>query len=309
MKIGVLEPENFSALAAKELLAIGSVHFFEGGNTKTFISDKEILFVRLNYFLNAAFLNEAKHLKYICSPTTGINHLDMEYLQERNVKVLLLKGESEFLKTIRATPEHTFGLALALLRNYKSAFLSTSNPQWDRDKYKGVELYENKCGIIGMGRVGEILSNYLNAFGAKVFYYDIDEKVENAQAEKIQSLNDLIDECEILFLCANYNAESPIVLGKEELLRMKHKFFINTARGELLDEEALLQLIEQDHFKGIAIDVIQDESKELNRLQELLNLVKGRNLIITPHIAGATYTSMHRTEEFLVAKLKNAING
>ena len=266
MKIGILEPENFSELAIMELSMLGTVDLFDGGDVNSFLEDKEVLFVRLNYFLDQQFLNSAKQLKYICSPTTGVNHLDMNYLEERKVNVLLLKGETDFLKTIRATPEHTFGLAISLLRNYKNAFLSIANSAWDRDKHKGFELYESKCGIIGMGRVGEILATYLKAFGSQVFHYDINEIAKSEYSEKLQSSIELINECKIIFLCASYLEESPIVLGTEELNRMKDKFFINTARGELLDEEVLLDLIRNNHFKGIAIDVIQDESKESNRL-------------------------------------------
>ena len=309
MKIGVLEPENFSSVAITELSELGTVHLFEGGDFNSFIGDKEVLFVRLNYFLDQEFLESASALKYICSPTTGVNHLDMHYLIERNVEVLLLKGETTFLKTIRATPEHTFGLALALLRNYNRAFLSNSNPEWDRDKFKGYELFQSKCGIVGMGRVGTILASYLNAFGAEVYYYDVDENIENEKAKQLTSIEALSEKCEIIFLCASFHNESPIVLSKNELLKMKDTFFINTARGELIEEETLLDLIAKNHFKGIAIDVIQNESKEKNNLSKFLDLVSGRNFILSPHIAGATYTSMHRTEEFLVAKLKRTING
>ena len=83
---------------------------------------------------------------------------------------------------------------------------------------------------------------------------------------------------------------------------MKNKFFINTARGELINEQYLITKIEEDHFKGVALDVISNETTE-NRLSEMITLAENRNFIITPHIGGATYDSINSTEIFIVEKL------
>ncbi|MBT5492485.1 hypothetical protein HOK00_09785 [bacterium] len=307
VQIGILETKDFSKKALDKLSSIGNVELFKNKDLNSFLEDKEIVFIRLEYFIDKVFLYKAKKLKYICTPTTGLNHIDLEECKERDIKIISLKGEYDFLSTIRATPEHTFGLVLSLLRNYKTAFLSHNNSEWNREKYKGFELYENSVGIIGFGRVGKILAKYFEAFNTKVYFYDIDDSMQEINnAIKITSINELIEKSNIIILSASYSEDNHQFFDKKYIDLLENKYFINTARGELVDEDYLIQKIEKDFFKGLAIDVIQNEQSE-NNLDKLLKLAENRNCIITPHIAGATYGSMYRTEEFIVKKLKEDV--
>lgn len=304
MQIGILEPKDFSKVALEKLSEIGDVALFDGNNLNKFISNKDIIFTRLKYFLDTNFLDSALNLKYICSPTTGLNHLDLDTCNQKKIKVISLKGEFEFLSTIRATPEHTFGLVLSLLRNYKDVFLSKNSIKWDREKYKGFELSSNSVGIIGFGRVGRQLSKYFEAFDTKVYFYDIDQSIKEANNSiKLNSIKDLIEKSNIVILSASYCSNNFEFFDKKYIDLLEDKYFINTARGELVEESYLLQKIDQSYFKGVALDVMQNE-QSLNNLDELMNLTNKRNFILTPHIAGATYSSMYRTEEFIVDKLR-----
>jgi len=308
MKIGILESKDFSSDVILFLKNIGEVSFYkiEEESFESFVSDKEILFVRLNYYIDKEFLINAKKLKYICTPTTGLNHIDLKECKVRNVEIISLKNEESFLQTIRATPEHTFGLILSLLRNYKKSFISNIN-EWNRDLYKGFELYGKHVGIIGYGRVGQILSKYLLAFGCSVSYFDIKDvnSIENIEIE--MNIEILINRSDIVCMCASYSKEYENFFDKKYIDLLKNKYFINTARGELLDEDYLIKKIEEDFFKGIAIDVISNESKNKNNIEEILNLTNNHNIIITSHIAGATYESMWKTEQFIAEKLKDRL--
>lgn len=306
MQVGILESNNFSTDVIKKLSDLGEVKFFDDEEIDSFVGDKDILFIRLKYFIGKEILNHATKLKYICTPTTGLNHIDLKECENRNIKVISLKGESDFLSTIRATPEYTFGLTLALLRNYKRAFLNQKNSEWNRELYKGSELYGKNIGIIGLGRVGKILAKYFSAFDASVYFYDIDVTVQNDIAKREQNLEELILKSDIVILCASYSIENEKFLDKKYIDLLENKFFINTARGELIDEEYLLNAIKKGIFKGIALDVIADETSE-NNLNEFLALTKENNLIVTPHIAGATYESMWKTEDFIYQKLYEEI--
>ena len=309
MRVGILEPKDFSKKAIKELNELGIVELFDGKDLDGFIADKEIIFIRLGNFIGNDFLEKAKNLKYICTPTTGLNHIDLEACKKRDIKIVSLKDEYEFLSTIRATPEHTFGLVLSLLRNYKEAFLSENNNKWDREKYKGFELYENSVGIIGFGRVGKILAKYFESFGTNVCFYDIDDSIcEFHSAIKVSSIEEVINQSNIVILSASYTESNHQFFGRKYIDLLKNKYFINTARGELVDEEYLITKIEQNFFKGIAVDVIQNEQSN-NSLEKILELTNTNNLIVTPHIAGATYSSMYRTEEFIVSKLSHKTIG
>ena len=117
----------------------------------------------------------------------------------------------------------------------------------------------------------------------------------------------MIQKVNIVILCASYSKPNYKFFNKDSIDLLKDKYFINTARGELVDEEYLIDKIKDNYLKGVALDVIHNEQLENNKLEELLELTTDRNLIITPHISGATYTSMHRTEEFIVEKFINIL--
>lgn len=304
-KIGILEPDNFSPKAISKIEEIGEVITYQGEGSKedikAFITDKNALFVRLKYQIDQELIDGATGLKYICSPTTGLNHIS---ISNPDIKIISLKGEYGFLETIRATPEHVFGLTLALLRNYASAFIKSKNQEWNRDVYRGYELYGAKIGIIGLGRIGRLLVRYFTAFDAKVGYYDIQTKYNAPEGIACYcSIEDLINNSEIVILEANYTPENEKMITADLLCMMKGKYFINAARGELVDEQALLDGIKANIFKGVAVDTFANESKEWNLESEFIKLTDGRNLILTPHIGGATFTSMMRTEDFVAEKM------
>ena len=307
MQIGILESNNFSLKALDILEEFGSISFLEKNDLLSFISDKDILFTRLSIFVGKQFLHGAKKLKFLCSPTTGLNHIDVDECQNRKIEIISLRGETEFLSGIRATPEHTFGLVLSLLRNYKFAFLSEQNSLWNREIHKGFELNENKVGFVGMGRIGKILAHYFRNFGANIYYYDIDSNIVDKNANKCSTLEEVLVRSNIIILSASYTESNYQFFNKKYIDLLEDKYFVNTSRGELVDEVYLIEKIKQNFFRGIAIDTIQNEQAG-NNLSNLLKCADKKNVIITPHIAGATYNSMSNSEEFIVKKLKKCLN-
>lgn len=325
MKLGILEPDHFSSKAIEMLSEKFEVFQFEYSSDdeasvkealKGFITDKDAIFVRLAYEISDEFLEDAESLKYICSPTTGLNHIttakaSMNQLGENApITIVCLKGETEFLSTIRATPEHTFGLAMGLLRNYNGAIKSLANDEWNRDLYRGEEIFLNKVGIIGFGRVGRLIAGYYQAFGAEVSYFDIaDIQNEPEGVKKKNSLEELILDNNIIHMCASYSDEYREYFDKKYLSMLEGKYFINTARGELLNEDDLIEYVNNGSYKGIAIDVLSGEAESGfdEKYRHLLAAADGKNVIITPHISGATFSSMARTEEYIADKLLREI--
>jgi len=118
MHIGILESERFSSEALAVLQTMGTVSCLDEIDVASFVTDKEVLFVRLQYRIDKTFLDYAPALRFICSPTTGLTHIDIGELHKRGITLISLKGEHAFLRTVRATPEFTFNLILSLLRNY-----------------------------------------------------------------------------------------------------------------------------------------------------------------------------------------------
>jgi D-3-phosphoglycerate dehydrogenase / 2-oxoglutarate reductase len=306
VQIAILEPTNFSPEALAALKALGTVVLVEDANKTDALKGAEVLFVRLGTMIDAAFLRSAPCLKFVCSPTTGHTHLDSEALSSRGIQVLSLRGETAFLETIRATPEHTLGLMLALIRQYRSAMVTPSNLHWDRDRCRGEELFGMPVGIIGYGRVGSRLATYLDVLGAQVGYHDIREVKAVDGHRRFQSVDALIEHSRMVVMAASYVEGAPPVLAREQFLAMQGRYFINTARGELVDEEALLELLNSGHFAGCAIDVIAQETGASRRDQWFSTSARA-DLILTPHIAGATVASMAATENFIVEKLRQCV--
>lgn len=325
MKLGILEPDHFSLKAIECLSKEFEVEKFEYNSDdeasvkealKGFIEDKDAIFIRLAYEINDELLERAKKLRFICSPTTGLNHITTtkasmnQHGENAPITIVCLKGEAEFLSTIRATPEHTFGLAMGLLRNYSGAMKSLSNDEWNRDLYRGEEMFLNSVGIIGFGRVGRIIAGYYQAFGSEVSYYDIQEIEKVPEGVTCEaSLEDLIQNNNIIHMCASYSDEYREYFDKKYFSMLDGKYFINTARGELLQEDDLIQYVNTGAYKGIAIDVLSGEAEAgfEEKYNLLLAAADGKNVIITPHISGATFSSMARTEEFIVDKLLKLI--
>jgi D-3-phosphoglycerate dehydrogenase len=303
MQIGILEPNNFSLEALTYLKRLGEVRTYDGGDLPAFLAPLEVLFVRLGYRIDNTFLSLSPRLRWLCSPTTGHNHIDEEALTARDVRILSLRGERDFLETIRATPEHTLGLVIAIIRRYRQAFEDVVTGRWDRNVCRGDELYGNRVGIVGLGRVGYRLACYLSALGAYVSWCDPVVDVTSLQEwQRYSDIPSLIEANKIIILCADHRAGQLPVIGKKEFDAMEGCYFINTARGELVDEDAFLAAVRSNRLAGTAIDVIANENGE-SRLAEWRELMTGRNLILTPHIAGATFDSMAKTELFIAKKL------
>ncbi len=311
-KIGIIESKDFCSRAQKHLETIGEVSFYNpsSNNLDSFIQDKEVIFVRLGYLFNEKLLRNAKKLKYICSPTTGLNHIDLNYVKKREIHIISLKGEVDFLDKITATSEHTVGLLISLLRYYKKIFNKKNIDPSERDTVKGYEINSSKIGIIGLGRIGSHLVNYFRVFGASVFYYDKDDSKDHPHATRYNSIQSLVESSDVIILSASYSQENIKMIDKKIIDKMKGKFFINISRGELIDEDYLLHCVRNDIFLGVAIDVFSDEQSIYSKKDEIIQLNSlDINFIYTPHIGGATLSSMKKTEYYISKKLESTIDG
>ena len=314
MKIGIIERDFFSSKVFSQLNEIGEVRFYDKNERLSeFLQDKQIIYVRLKYHFNKRLLDYSKNLKFLVSPTTGLNHIDLDYCQKIGVEVISLKGSEDLFK-VNATPEHTFGLLLSLLKNYKYFFSKSDyDIKNDRLALPSYEIKNKKVGIIGFGRVGKLISKYLISFGAKISFYDIkvfssNELKKYPYCKKTTKIDELIDKNEIIFLTASYK-KSVCIINKKLLNKMKDKYFINTSRGENVDEVYLISLIKENFFKGVAIDVIQNEHNSKNNLNKVIELSNSKNnFIYTPHISGATIKSINKTELIVTKLLLNKIS-
>ena len=267
----------------------------------------DIFWFRLNHKITKEIVSNSR-CKYILCAATGLDHIDLEACTENGIVVLSLKGETEFLKEVRATAEHTLGLLFALIRKTKNAFHHVENGGWDRYAFQGFELYKKKIGVYGMGRLGKILSEYYHALGMEVYYYDIEEQNKYSNFIKVDSPSKLCSIVDILSIHLPYNKQNHFIIDKKVLKFMKPtSFIVNTSRGGVINESDLLKLLEDKKIKGYATDVLYGEPNI--KEHPLIKYAKTtESLIITPHIGGNTFESIEKTEFFMVNKAKKIIN-
>lgn len=305
----IAEPEDFPLPALKDLQNIGNVQRgpYTQGSLKEALSDADILIVRLGHKINEALLAEAPTLKVIVTATTGLNHIDEIYAGRRGIEILSLRGEIDFLKTISPTADLTFGLYLSLLRRIPQAALHVRQGLWDRNRFKGRDLEGLILGLYGYGRIAEKLARMGAAFGMRVLAYDIRQDIE-APPGRMVGEDELLSCADIVSLHVLHNQENSGLFSARCFSRMKPgAYFVNTARGELVDEAALLAALQSGHLAGAALDVLSAESAggvDFVASDPLVQYACTHdNLIITPHIGGATIDSMARVEEFMTQKL------
>lgn len=258
-------------------------------------------FVGLDHQLDQNVLSA--RTQFVVSPTTGLNHIDLEIAKMNNIKIVSLKGEVEFLDQITATAELCWGLMIALRRRIPHAFQSVNHGEWDRDAFHGHELQGTTLGIIGLGRLGRKMAQYGKAFDMRLIACDTKD-IEHDGVE-MTSIDYLLQESDVVTLQANSKPENYHMIGETEFKKMKNNaVFINTARGDLVNEVALLQALKSKSISGAALDVLEQEFNRDHDSSELIKYAKEHdNLIITPHIGGVTHESLYKTTHFTVDKL------
>lgn len=317
MNILLAESVDFCVPALDELKRHGTVHVRDLDRTGLLaaVRDADVLWTRLRNRIDGEVMAAAPRLKVIVTPTTGLNHVDLDEAERRGIRVLSLRGATEFLRNVRATAEHTIGLMLSLLRSLPSAVDHVREGGWDRDCFKGHELHEKTVGVVGYGRLGRIVARYLGVLGARVLVSDpsLDAGSPEEGVASV-SLEALLAESDVVTLHVNFTEETRGFFGSSEFRRMKNgAWFVNTARGELIDESALLNSLESSRLSGAALDVLSGESASGMKNHPLVEYSRShRNLIITPHIGGCTFESMEKTEKYLSRRLVEvleALNG
>lgn len=313
-KILILEASRYSLAAMRVYRDIGSVKTCSGDPMEIRNNDQiTVLVCRLGYHLNAKFLAMFPNLKFIVSPTTGLNHIDQGYCETHGILIVSLKGETKFLDSIRSTSEHTISLILALVRNVVPGVKSVvEHHQWDRDLFMGREMSALTLGVLGVGRIGQHIISYAKAFGMSVLACDPYKDMDNLKEHhvKVCSKEELFAQADIVTLHVDYRPENREMISRKEFVHMKPgSYFINTSRGELVSENDIVWALEKGILAGAALDVLSDEQdiEGLFNKKILQYARQNDHLIITPHIGGCTSDAMRNTELFVAGKLLSLI--
>lgn len=317
MRVLHLEKSCYDADSLQKLEAIGDVDYCNFGTAQEFhrhLQDNsyEVIITKLGFAIGVREMDLQPRLSHIITPTTGLNHIDLEAAKSRNINVVSLKGENDFLQKVQSTSEHTWMLLLSLVRKLIPAQADVKKGNWTRIPHLADELNTTTIGIIGLGRIGKMLVQYAKAFSMKILCNDVDESVFAGGYEEYQTpLKDLLAQSDYVILQVDYRPENHHFFNDDKFSDMKQgSYFINTSRGEIVEERALLNALKSSKLKGAAVDVLEGDSSWESRMASnaLINYAQeNNNLIITPHMGGYGRISIEMTRAFVTKKFLRTI--
>ena len=306
MKLVVTEPAVMAAEVRARLASLGDAVFgpFSDAAMIRELFDAEVLMVRLGRRIDAALLAEAPRLRYVVTATTGLDHIDLAAAAAAGVRVVSLRDCPDAITDVSATAEHTLGLLLALVRRTPSAHAHVLGGNWDRDRFWGTQLRGKRVGVIGYGRIGAHFGAYCKALGMEVVACDRDPQRIPSGIERA-SLADLVIMSDVVSIHATADLENRHLLNSNLIAGMKSgAILLNTARGSLIDEAAAASALVTGGLAGIAVDVIDGEEHGRQATSPLVKAARdGHNVLVTPHIGGATHEAIARAEGAVVEVL------
>ena len=248
-----------------------------------------------NYKLDEYIL---KHFNgTILTASTGLNHIDIDYCNEKGIKVMSHKEDMELLNELPSTSELAFGLMCSMLRNIPSGFNDVKNGGWDYDKFMGHQLRGKIIGLIGYGRLGKMMKTFCDAFGMTVKIHD--------PYEGYDDLDLILRESDVISLHVHANDETRHMINKKMLVKMKNNsYIVNTSRGEIVNEHDIVEALRSGKLKGYATDVIEDEYGNRENSLILNGIKEGLNILVTPHVGGMTWEGQQKAYKWSISKLK-----
>jgi len=237
--------------------------------------------------IDQEIIEAAPRLKMIQRTGVGLDSLDLDFFSTRGLPLYVNPGVNA-----RSVAEHTLMLILAVIRRLAVADDTLKTGKWIKHELgiQNHELYGKTIGLIGVGSIGLHVAKMLQPFGVNIIYTkrgQLSSDDEAALSLNFRSFPDLLAESDIVSLHCPLTTETQKLIGWDELSRMKKgSIIINTSRGKLIDEEALIHYLKTGYLKGAGLDVFAQEP--IQGSNELLSLI---NVIVTPHIGGITYES------------------
>lgn len=270
------------------------------------VAETDGLYCNINEKIDAELLNAGKRLRVVASMSVGFDHIDLETCTKRGILATHTPGV-----LTEAVADETFGLILELARRLVEADRYVRDGSW-KLKWSpmmmvGRDVYGKTLGIYGLGRIGIAVARRAGGFGMKVIYYDA---IRNREAEKtlgieFKSKEDVMRESDFLSVHVPYTPETRYSIGVKEFEMMKPTaYIINTARGGVVDEDALVGALTAGKIAGAALDVFEKEPVSLDN-----PLLKMKNVVLAPHLASGSIESRTAMAVLAANNLVAALKG
>lgn len=265
---------------------------------KKIVPNYNVLIIRSRTKVTSDIINEGKNLKVVARAGVGLDNVDLEAAKRNGIVVFNSPEASS-----KAVAELTLGLILSLARNIPFADNSVKEGKWIKNQLEGWQLEDKTIGLIGLGNIGECVARLAKSFGMKILITKRTPPNPQLLAElagEYVSLEKLLRGSDIVSIHVPFTSETNLMIGEEEIQLMKdNAYLINTSRGQIVDEKALLKALKSKKLTGVALDVFSVEPPKD------LELMKMPNVVCTPHIGGQTVEAQGKAAVIIAEKIIN----
>ncbi|HTL42135.1 MAG TPA: phosphoglycerate dehydrogenase [Pseudolysinimonas sp.] len=265
------------------------------------LASADAVLIRSATHIDAEAIAAAPQLKVVARAGVGLDNVDLPAATAAGVMVVNAPTSN-----IISAAELTIGHILSLARHIPAAHASLAAGEWKRSKYTGIELYEKRVGIIGLGRIGALIAERLQAFGVEIVAYDPYVTATRAQqlGVTLVTLDDLLATSDFVTIHMPKTPETTGMIGAAQLKAMKKSaFVVNVARGGLIDEAALADALRSGEIAGAGIDVFTSEPPTDDQL------TSAPNIIVTPHLGASTDEAQEKAGVSVARSVRLALGG
>jgi D-3-phosphoglycerate dehydrogenase len=310
MAVHILHIDSNHPLLWKQLEQAGFVNHEDFTLSKADIEAKihnyQGIVIRSRFKIDQTFLDKATNLQFIARVGAGLESIDCEYAQSKNIALIAAPEGNR-----NAVAEHSLGMILSLFNNLNQADAEIRAGHWNRESNRGHELDGKTVGIIGYGNMGKAFAKKLDGFDVDVLCYDIQENVGDANARQV-SFAEFQEKVDVLSLHLPWTPETDKMVDAAFINGFaKPLWIINTSRGKNIVTADLVSALQSGKVLGAGLDVLEYEKLSFETLfqdattpEAFQYLLNAKNVILTPHIAGWTFESHERLAQVIVDKIK-----
>ena len=265
------------------------------------LADVDAVLVRSATKMDEEAISAAKSLKVIARAGVGLDNVDVPAATQAGVMVVNAPTSN-----ITSAAELAVGLLLATARNIAPANQALKAGAWKRSKYGGVELLDKKVGVVGFGRIGQLVAERLKGFGMEILAYDPYVSAQRAGqlGAQLVTLDELLEQSDFITVHLPKTPETVGLIGKEALAKVKPTVrVINAARGGIVDEEALAEALAEGRVAGAGIDVFAKEPTTESPLFE------HESVVVTPHLGASTEEAQEKAGVAVARSVRLALGG
>lgn len=312
-KIKILHIDSNHPLLWEQLGKAGFSNEADFSSTKEEVENKienyQGIVIRSRFKIDKTFIDKAKNLQFIARVGAGLESIDCEYAESKNIKLIAAPEGN-----CNAVGEHALGMILSLFNKLNNSDKEVKSGHWNRESNRGTELDGKTIGIIGYGNMGKSFAKKLRGFDVEVLCYDILPNVGDENAKQV-SLQEVQQKADVLSLHIPWTSETDKMVNAEFINQFAKPFWLlNTARGKSVVTADLVVALQSGKILGAGLDVLEYEKLsfetlfEGNKPEAFGYLLQANNVILTPHIAGWTIESKEKLAQVIVNKIIKMYN-